>query len=244
MNKGIFVTGTDTGVGKTLVTAGILRYLRNLGVDTVPVKPVQTGGIKGDEGLTAPDLDYSLAVSGIRPGQAEMKLMSPYVYEPACSPHLAGRMAQSYPEIQKIKQGVEKLLEHHQAVVVEGAGGILVPINETEMMIDLMKALGFPVVLVSRPGLGTINHTLLSIKALQTAGLSLIGVVFNHVEKLRLENKYIEDNNPEVVARFGNVKVLGNIRHFPGSELKTACTWDYFNEDMPGLRSIFEVVDG
>ncbi len=242
MGKGIFVTGTDTGVGKTLVAAGILRYLRNLGVDAVPVKPVQTGGIKGEEGLTAPDLDYSLAVSGLRPEQDEVKLMSPYIYGPACGPHLAGRMARSYPEILKITGSIEKLLERHRAVVVEGAGGIMVPINETEMMVDLMKALGFPLVLVTRPGLGTINHTLLSIKALRSIGLSLIGVVFNHLEKSLPGNKDIENDNPEAIARFGEVKVLGNIRHFPALKLK-ADIWDDFDRDMPGLSNIFEVVN-
>ncbi|MEE8419543.1 MAG: dethiobiotin synthase [Dehalococcoidales bacterium] len=242
MNKGIFVTGTDTGVGKTVVAAGILGYLRKKGVDAVPVKPVQTGGVNGEGGLTAPDLDYTLAASGIKPGRDELNLMSPYIYQPACSPHLAARMAQSYPEISVIKDGINKLLESHQAVVVEGAGGVLAPFNETDLMIDLMAALGFPVVLVSRPGLGTINHTLLSLRALQAAGLSLAGVVFNRTETARPDSRYIEDDNPEAIARFGDVQVLGNIRHFTPQELKSAAFRECFVDDMPGLSNVLEAV--
>lgn len=242
MNKGIFVTGTDTGVGKTLVAAGILVCLRKKGVDAVPVKPVQTGGVKGEGGMTAPDLDYTLAASGIKPGRDDLKLMSPYIYEPACSPQLAARMAQQYPEISVIKDGIKTLLERHRAVVVEGAGGIMAPVNETDLMVDLMRALGFPVVLVSRPGLGTINHSLLSIRVLQAAGVSLVGVVFNRTEAARPDNKYIEDDNPETIARFSGVEILGNIRHFTGQELKSADIWEGFNEDMPGLGKILEAV--
>lgn len=244
MSKGIFVTGTDTGIGKTLVAAGILVYLRKKGVDAVPVKPVQTGGVKGEGGLTAPDLAYSLAVSGIKPDRDEVNLMSPYIYEPACAPHLAARMAQSYPEIPIIKDGIKTLLEGHQAVVVEGAGGIMAPVNETDLMVDLMEALGFPVVLVSRPGLGAINHTLLSIRALQEAGVSLAGVVFNRTEATRPDSKYIEDDNAEAIARFGGVPLLGNIRYFTPAELKSSDVWECFNEDMPGLRKILEAVNG
>mgnify|MGYP001212581731 FL=1 len=241
MSRGIFVTGTDTGVGKTLVAAGIFRYLRNLGMDAVPVKPVQTGGTQRDGVLTAPDLDYSLAVSGLGLEADEVKLMSPYVYEPACSPHLAGRLAGSYPEILKITGSIEELLERHTAVVVEGAGGILVPLNETETMLDLMKALGFPVVLVSRPSLGTINHTLLSIEVLRSAGLSLIGVVFNHLEDSVPGNEDIENDNPGVIARFGDVQVLGNIPYFTARDVKNGI-WEDFDRNMPGLDSISEAV--
>lgn len=237
MSRGVFVTGTDTGVGKTLVTAGIVRWLRNQGVDAVPMKPVQTGGKRYGDELTAPDLEFVLSAANLQPDGDEMKLMSPYVYEPACSPHLAGRMAERYVEPSVVKDCADRLLGEHHAVVVEGAGGIMAPINESATMLDLMKLLGFPVVLVSRFGLGTINHTLLSVKALRSAELDLVGVVFNQTEQPPTESRFIEEDNPEAIARFGNVPVLGKIMYFDTAS-ETEETWHDFEKAMTGLQAI------
>ncbi len=242
MSQGLFITGTDTDVGKTVVAAGILRLLSKKGIDVVPVKPVQTGGIPSSDGLLAPDLEFCLAAADIKLYHDEKKLMAPYVYEPACSPHLAGRLAQSYPETDKIRDGIQKLLQYHQAVVVEGAGGIMVPLNETTTMLDLMKSLGYPVVLVSRLGLGTINHTLLSIQALKNTGVEFIGVVFSRIQPSHPENRFIEDDNPKAIAEFGDVKVLGSIRYLPDLDAEDNEVWEYFEEDMPGFSSILDVI--
>ena len=98
MIPGLFITGTDTDVGKTYVTAGLLRFLREQGADCVPMKPVQTGAVGG----AVPDLDACLAAAGLAPDEAERSLMAPFCYEPPCSPHLAGRMAGEYPSIARI----------------------------------------------------------------------------------------------------------------------------------------------
>ena len=155
MGRGIFVTGTDTGVGKTLVTAGIVRWLRNQGIDAAPMKPVQTGGERRGDRLVATDLEFALSAANMQLSDDEIRLMSPYVYEPACSPHLAGKMAGRYVEPSVVKNCADRLLTQHEAIVVEGAGGIEVPLNESDTMLDLMVMLGYPVVLVSRFGLST-----------------------------------------------------------------------------------------
>lgn len=241
MGRGLFVTGTDTGVGKTLVTAGIIRYLRSRGVDAVPMKPIQTGGITREGRLIAPDLEFCLAACGLRPDEAEMRLMLPYLYGPACSPHLAGRLVQRYPELSTIKDCADRLLQRHQVVVAEGAGGVMVPLNETATMLDLMKVLAYPVVLVSRFGLGTINHTLLSVQALSAAGLKLIGIIFNHYEPPQMEKRFIEEDNPKTIAQFCQARVLGKIRYF--DRLDSGPVWRQFEEDMPGLRHIYDEVN-
>lgn len=238
VSRGLFITGTDTGVGKTVVTAGIVRWLRQQGIDAVPMKPVQTGARRQGNRLVAPDLEFCLAAAGIKPDFEEGRLMLPYAYEPTCSPHLAGRLAGHYPEISKITSCAEKLLEKHQVVVVEGAGGILVPLNEQQTMLDLMVALNYPVVLVARFGLGTINHTLLSIRTLREAGLDLLGVVFNHTELPRPENELIEADNPETIARFGKVPVLGKLGRFEKLSPEKPENWREFERDMPGLETI------
>jgi dethiobiotin synthase len=242
VSKGLFITGTDTDAGKTVVAAGILRLLRGKGIDAVPVKPVQTGGTTGDAGLLATDLEFSLAAANIKPDSNEKKLMAPYVYEPACSPHLAGRMAQAYAQISKMNDSIQKLLQHHQAVVVEDAGGMMVPLNETETMLDLMKKLGYPVVLVSRLGLGTINHTVLSVQTLRNAGLELIGVVFCQTKPSQPESKFIEEDNPKTIAKFGGVKVLGNIRYMPDLNATDDKVWQRFKKDIPGFGNILELM--
>ncbi|MBI2830343.1 MAG: dethiobiotin synthase [Chloroflexi bacterium] len=242
MSRGIFITGTDTGVGKTVVTAGIVWWLRKQGIDVVPMKPVQTGCRRDGDRLIAPDLEFCLSVSGIHACPDEMPWMLPYAYEPACSPHLAGRLAKRYPEISTIKNCADKLLEKHQVVAVEGAGGIMVPLNERQTMLDLMKTLAFPVVLVARTGLGTINHTLLSIQALRIAGVDLLGVVFNRIAPPQTENQFIEEDNPRAVAQFGDVRVLGKLRYLDLNS-KAEDAWKHFEEDMTGLNLIHNEVE-
>lgn len=242
MSRGIFITGTDTGVGKTVVTAGLVRWLRQEGIDVVPMKPVQTGAIRQGSRLIAPDLEFCLAAAGIKPADGEADLMLPYAYEPACSPHLAGRLAHNYPEISRIVDCAEKLLQMHRAIVVEGAGGIMVPLNERQTMLDLMVAMSYPVVLVSRFSLGTINHTLLSLQALRASGLNLLGVVFNHPEPPQPENQFIEDDNPEAIARFGNVLVLGKLRYFENLDPANSEVWNSFKTNMPEFKRVFDTI--
>jgi dethiobiotin synthetase len=242
VSRGIFITGTDTGVGKTLVTAGTVRWLRSKGIDAVPVKPVQTGAPKRGADLAPIDLEFCLEASGLLPDPVELPLMSPYLYEPACSPHLAGRLAGDCPQISLIADCGEKLLQKHRAIVVEGAGGILVPLNENETMLDLMTAFGYPVVLVSRVGLGAINHALLSVHALRAAGLEIAGIVFNRTEPPVPENRFIEDDNPKAIASFGEVDVLGNIGYM---DLKGRAgeIWAHFEQSMPGLDCLHQIVE-
>lgn len=142
-----------------------------------------------------------------------------------------------------MKDCADKLLLNHRAVIVEGAGGIMVPLNESATMLDLMKMLGYPVVLVAKLGLGTINHTLLSIHALRTAGMDLIGVVFNQMEQPSTESRFIEEDNPRAIARFGSVRVLGKVMHFD-LDSKTEEIWHDFEKAMTGLPNILDALGG
>jgi dethiobiotin synthase len=209
MSKGLFITGTDTQVGKTYVAARLLRWVRTQGVDAVPMKPVQTGAVGG----AVPDLDASLAAAGLAPDEAERSLMAPFCYEPACSPHLAGAMGAEYPSIPRIVECARGLERLHDCVLAEGAGGVLVPLDESRTMLDLMGELGYPVLLVARAGLGTINHSLLSLRALREAGLRVTGVVFNEAEPPDEADGFIRADNPRIIAQMSGVEVLGTVRH-------------------------------
>lgn len=173
--QGFFITGTDTGVGKTQVTAAVVAALRAEGILALPVKPVQTGAIRG----RAPDLDFILDLLHMKVGRSLYARLAPVRLPLAASPHLAARQAGISLRMNKLVSAVHRLQTDGVTTVVEGAGGILVPLNAKESMLDLMQALDLPVILVARPGLGTLNHTLLSAHALDCAGLSLAAVILS-----------------------------------------------------------------
>ena len=157
--RGIFITGTDTGVGKTLVSAALLSVLRSRGVDAVPMKAVQTGAIRRHGRWCSPDLDFCLARVDLRVNHLEYARMAPYCFPKACSPHLAAALARRRIDCGHIKACLRSLQARHALVIAEGAGGVCVPLRGRQTMLDLMAALGLPVVVVARLGLGTINHT-------------------------------------------------------------------------------------
>ena len=213
--KGIFITGTDTDVGKTIITAGLLKLYRSNGIDAVPMKPVQTGCESQNGKFSAPDLDFALDYSKLTCSDEELKLMAPHCYEPVCSPHLAGSLAGKFPEVKTIISHLKKLEKRRELVLAEGAGGIMVPLNKNEMMLDLMKATDYPVILVSHTGLGTINHTLLSIETLRRANIEIMGVIFNNTKPPQKESAFIREDNIKTISNQGKVKILGIINHIP-----------------------------
>lgn len=222
--RGLFITGTDTGVGKTVVTAGLLRYLRRSGVDAVSMKPVQTGADRAGDFLRAPDFEFHCAVAEFEPPSTERPLMTPYVYSPACSPHLAARLAGFAPEISHIVDCAHKLLDLHQFVLVEGAGGVMVPLNEHDLMIDLIAAMGFPVLVVARAGLGTINHTLLTVEALRSAGATLAGIVLN--ESTPGIESWIRDDNLATINFRTGVPIWGCLAYTKSLIGVSSPEWD------------------
>jgi dethiobiotin synthase len=202
--NGIFITGTDTDIGKTAVSALLLAELRRRGINAAPMKPAQTGCSGG-----VPDLDYSLSMSSMEVSPEIYQTMAPYTFEPACSPHLAAEMAGTEIDLAEIVIAARTLAKDYDFIVTEGAGGTIVPLNRRETMLDLMQALKLPVLIAARPGLGTINHTLLTIRALRSDGLNIAGVVF--VASTDEESGLIEEDNINTIEQFGKVPVLGTI---------------------------------
>ncbi|VGO16790.1 ATP-dependent dethiobiotin synthetase BioD 1 [Pontiella desulfatans] len=206
--NGLFITGTDTDIGKTALSALLLAELRRRKINAAPMKPAQTGCEGG-----VPDLDYSLSMAQMAVSDEDYTNMSPYRFEPACSPHLAAEMAGTEIEISEMVIAARKLASDYEFVIAEGAGGVVVPLNRRETMLDLMQALKFPILLAARPGLGTINHTLLSLRALRSDGLDLAGIVF--VASKDQEFTFIEEDNGTTIEQFGKVPVLGTIPYCP-----------------------------
>ena len=238
MTNGIFITGTDTGVGKTVVAASLLRCMRSKGVDAVPMKPVETGVVDTDT-----DLQFCLDACGLKPTAHDMADMTPFQYEPACSPHLAGRLAGSYPDIDTIVACAHRLGQEHSLVLMEGAGGVLAPLNESQTMLDLMATCRFPVMLVARSGLGTINHTLLSLEAIHARGLEVLGVVFNDTQPAEQSDEFIRSDNPDCIERFGGVKILGHVPAMDSIGANAGLCWDTFEANMRGLTDLMKDLD-
>jgi len=244
MIGGIFITGTGTGVGKTVVTAAVLRAARAAGIDAAPFKPVQTGAVAGPGGLRAPDVDFCLAAAGLEAKPDEASLMAPLLYKPACSPHLAARIEGRPVDLDTIRRCAEALLARHDAVIVEGAGGVMVPLNESQTMLDLMAALALPVLVVAVNGLGTINHTLLTLSALRAAGVEVLGVVFNQPDPPAGADEFIRRDNPETIASFGEVAVLGRLPHVGGLAADNAAGWSKVEAGLTGMPVILERLKG
>jgi dethiobiotin synthetase len=217
-----------------------LRALRSRGVNAATMKPVQTGAVACDGMWMSPDLAVHHAAANFRPPVEHIRLMQPYCYEPACSPHLAGRMAGRYPEIGRIAENARALLDIYDVLLIEGAGGVYAPLTETETTLDLMTRLAMPVILVARRGLGTINHTLLSIDALRGEGLAVAGVIFNETEGVAAD--FIRADNPRAVEAFGRVAVLGNMDYLPGIDADPAAALAGSERFLPGLTVIFPEV--
>ncbi len=236
MTKGFIITGTDTDVGKTFVTATLSLWLQDQGVNLGPMKPVQTGSVFRDNVWNAPDLDFTLSILGKSPTPEHRKLMQPFCYETACSPHLAVPAGEMAPNCNAIVKTAMELASHHDAIVVEGAGGLMVPLNDGEMMVDLFTALQLPIILVARVGLGTINHTLLSIEALERRGLTIAGVVMNETTPQSEDDAFIRADNPKTITRFGKVPFLGTL---PFSPEPTPDALRHAARNLSGLHNVF-----
>lgn len=198
--KGFFVTGTDTGVGKTAVTGALARLLRERGRSVGVVKPVQSGNLADDpEG----DAMVLRRLAGIDdPPEAICAAAFAAPLAPLVSAQLEGRAIEQQP----LLDAVEAAATGRDVVLVEGAGGLLVPVGEDWTIADLAAALGLPLLVVARAGLGTVNHTLLTVEAARSRGLEIAGVVLNAG---REEPDASAADNPALIERFGDVPVLG-----------------------------------
>ena len=172
-SSGIFVTGTDTDVGKTYVTCAIARGLRDAGVDVGVMKPAETGVPE-----TGPADALALrAAAGTRD---PIDLVCPLQYKLPAAPNAAARAEQRDVPIETIEAAYRELERRHAITLVEGAGGLLVPVDDESNMADLARRLELPVLVVARAALGTINHTLLTLEALEQRQIPLVGVVISH----------------------------------------------------------------
>lgn len=194
-HHGFFVTGTDTGVGKTLVACALLHALSARGLRTLGMKPIAAGARRRGAGLRNEDVERLAAASSVAAPRA---LLNVYCFEPAVAPHIAAQEAGVRIDLASIQRAYAALARQADVVVVEGAGGFCVPLNDCEDTADLAVLLRLPVILVVGMRLGCLNHALLTAAAISTRGLKLAGWVANHIDP---EMPYANDNVAALARR-------------------------------------------
>jgi len=204
MRTGIFISGTDTGVGKTIVAAGLVLALKQRGLNVGYMKPVESGCPVLDGEVVPQDVRFVREVAGIRD---DLDLMCPYRLKAAAAPSIASRLEDVHVDIGYIVDQYFQLSLMHEIVVVEGVGGLMVPLNNNDLVTDLVLQLGLEMLVVARPGLGTINHSLLTVNIAKMMGIPLSGLVINGFGREAIGLP--ERTNPDEIEHFGNVPVLG-----------------------------------
>ena len=199
--RGVFVTGTGTGVGKTVVAATIAHTLAGAGERVAVFKPAVTGLDEHDRATVTPDHELLRLAAGSKQSDDEV---APYRYGPPVSPHLGAELASETIDPPRLLDTAQTAADGADALVCEGVGGFLVPLTLGYLVRDLARDLGLPVVIAAVPGLGTINHSLLTIESVRSVGLEVAAVVLGPWPYRPSE---IERSNRETIARLGEVTV-------------------------------------
>lgn len=219
--KALFITGTGTGVGKTLVTGLLGKYLKNKGLKVITQKWIQTGS------KTCQDINSHIRIIGLEKENMRglEKLLCPYRFRLPASAHLAAKEEGKKIDINLIKKSFKQLSKKFDTfgppvaclstnpkqsgrigfVIVEGIGGVLVPIDGKHLVIDIAKELKLPVLIVAQNKLGAINHTLLTIEAIKQRKMKILGIIFNNAQK---QDKRVLRDNPKIIEKISGEKIL------------------------------------
>ncbi|MBI4715472.1 MAG: dethiobiotin synthase [Nitrospirae bacterium] len=250
-SRGIFVTGTDTGVGKTLVAASLAATLRRMGVDVGVMKPVHTGCPtlgKGKGLLMMEDTLFLMRGAGTHD---PLDQVTPYPFPEPAAPIVAAEKSGVEIDLKRIRIAFRHLSRQHEVVIVEGIGGILVPLSRKTLLADLIKTLRIPALVVARTTLGTLNHTLLTLEAARTRRIPVAGVLFNETTPAdRLSNRRISSPSgisvPDIVSSLTQTPVLGTLPHRPGlqdRDYKTLARWIANHADLTPLLTACGVIE-
>jgi len=206
MGKGYFITGTDTGVGKTLVTGGLAAVCKNQGMNVGVMKPVATGCKRVNNTLVSDDAVFLKFLAEV---EDEYELINPISLEQPLAPTVAARLSNTKVDLEKIRTAYETLCERHDSLIVEGIGGLLVPINEYYFVVDLANEMELPLIVVCRPTLGTINHTLLTVSYAREHGLDVKGIIVN--DSTGTCDNVVMKTNIDEIKRLTDLPILGII---------------------------------
>lgn len=204
--RGVFVTGTDTDVGKTVIAAGLTTALRSRNIRATYFKPVQSGCQEEDGQLIAGDARLAQTMAGLT---EPLALLTPIVLKLPLAPAVAAAQAGVRIDLEDIAKAYRNLTARYDFLVVEGAGGLYVPlVDNAFLVLDLARWLGLPVLVVARPGLGTINHTVMTVKTVEQAGLPVVGIIINQYPD---NPNLAARTNPEIIEAVSGRPVLAKV---------------------------------
>ena len=203
MAKGIFITGTDTGVGKTVAASALARLISLKGVKVGIMKPVTSGCIERNDSLVSEDAELLAWGAGIENVTPDM---APYLLREPLAPSEAASRDGVRIDVSGIRDAYRRLEEQHDFVIVEGAGGLMVPLAGGLLIADLITTLNLPALVVTRPNLGTINHTLLTTFAARQMGISVTGIIINSYPS---EPDAVESYAPHLLGSLAGAPILG-----------------------------------
>lgn len=204
MYKGFFITGTDTAVGKTIIAGALIRVMQSFGIKTCAMKPIESGCGKEGEILIPYDGMFLKQAAHM---EDPLRLVTPYCFENPLAPFAAAELEGRTISIDEIKKAFCTLYRSYEAIVVEGIGGLMVPVKKDYYVVDLAKEFSLPLLIVTRPGLGTINHTMLTVNYALEAGLEVAGLVINYNRPP--EDSLAEKTNPKVLEEICPVPIIG-----------------------------------
>lgn len=220
--NGLFITATDTGVGKTLVAGAIEKLLADDGIKVAPFKPIATGCRKTGSGLVSTDAEFLAKFSNV---ELSLDIINPVRYETPASPMVSAIQENRPVNFDDIAQAYKEICRKSNFVIVEGIGGVRVPLTENVDVLDLAKEFALPVIIVARAGLGTINHTLLTIDAVRKARLTLAGVIIcNYNTKT---DDIAEKTAERTIIKCGNIDVMATIPNDPDVDTEKGILGQY-----------------
>ena len=197
----IFVTGTDTNVGKTLITAGLAALMQSLGYKAGVYKPVQSGAQEKNGFLISPDLAF------VKKLDFFVETHCSYLLKEPSAPYVAAEMENTKIDLKTIEQDFNTIRQKCETTIVEGAGGLMVPVSQGLLMSDIAKKLDIPLLIIAKPDLGTINHTLLTINYAKSIGLDIAGVIINRYPQ-GTKNAAIK-TAPRLIEEYTDTSILG-----------------------------------
>lgn len=202
--KAYFITGTDTGVGKTSITAGIAGSMRKIGIDVGVMKPIATGFLQ-KSGFKSTDVAKLVEVSSIKDSE---DLINPVFLPLQTSPYDATKLLGLSVDMPLIFEQFKKLLSLHEILLVEGIGGIMTPITKNFFVADMIKGMGIETIIVTRATIGTLNHTVMTCKVCKDYGIKARGLVINNFDE---KGTPAEKNAPKTLYELTNVPILGTV---------------------------------
>ena len=231
MAKGFFITGTDTGVGKTIVAGAVIKAINFLGFRAGVMKPIESGC--GREGDVLIPFDGMFLKQTARI-EEPITGITPCCLESPLAPLAASERDMKEIDIDEIRRSFSLLEKKYEAMVVEGIGGLMVPIREDYYVMDVAREFGLPLLVVAKPGLGTVNHTMLTVRCALNEGLDVAGVIINYSQPP--DNSLAEKTNPKLLGQICPVPILGTFPYLKNLDEDEIAKAAIKNLDIEALK--------